>query len=299
MRVRNAHVPLYAAGLALIMAAAVTGCAAKSSSATGTGGSSAPAQVTPLEAVKLAAHTSRNATSFTGTMSMQLTVKPGAASAAGDAGSMNLTATFAERLHPSLLARVDFTSWTVQGASMPGGMSGMAEIVTPTAIYLKWPYLTQMAHLTKPWLDVPLSAFAKSSGVNISQLMNQATGNSPLAQTQMMAAATSVREVGTGTIDGTPVTEYTGTIPLDKALAYLTGSTKIAMEQQLAAKDLSHERFTVWIDGQHVTRKAVVTLTGKSISETVTMTITSLNKPVDVAVPSAGQTSPLPAGALG
>lgn len=298
MQVGTTRLPLYAAGLAVIIMAAVTGCATKSSSTTGASRPSAPA-VTPLEAVKLAAQTSHSANSFTGTMNMQVTVKPGAASSTGGPGSLSMTATFAERLHPSLLAKINLGSLSVQGASMPGGMSGMTEIITPTALYMKWPYLTQMMHLTKPWLVIPLSALGKSSGVNISQLMNQATGNSPLAQTQMMAGATSVRKAGTGTIGGIPVTEYTGTVPLDKAVAYLSGSTKTAVERELATAGLTSEKFTVWIDGQHVTRKAIVALTGKSVSETVVMTITSINKPVNVTVPPASQTSTLPASALG
>lgn len=297
MQVGSARSPLHAAGLVVIVAAAVTGCAASSSSSAGASRSSAPAAVTPLEAVQLAANVSAHVNTFTGTMSMQSTAKAGAASATGGSGDLSMTATFAEQLHPSLLADVTIKSIVTAGTSLPGGMS---EIVTPTEMYLKAPYLTQLMHLSKPWLVIPLSAFAKSNGVNLSQLLNQATGNSPLSQSQLLADATSVRQVGTGTSGGVPVTEYTGTIPLnDKMLSKLPSSLKTQVQQDMKTLGLTSEKFTVWTDGQHLTRKLIVTLPGKSSTETVTMTITSIDKPINVTLPPASQTSPLPSNVLG
>ena len=288
MQIGSSRFPLYA-GVALIAAAAVTGCAAISS--TGGGGSSASAAASPLTEVKLAAQTSTKANSFTGTMSMRLTATPGASSTDGITGDTSMTATFAEQLHPSLLASVNVGSLTSAGKSLPGGL---AEIITPTTFYLKWPYLTQAAHLNKPWVAVPFSAASKSTGIDLSQLVNQATSNSPLTQTQLFADATSVRQVGTGTIDGVAVTEYTGTVPMSKAVSRLSGSVKTQLQQRIAAAGFTNEKFTVWIDGQHLTRKAIVTVDGTSVSETVTLTITSINQPVNVTAPPTSQTSPLP-----
>jgi hypothetical protein len=93
-----------------------------------------------------------------------------------------------------------------------------------------------------------------------------------------------------------PVTEYTGTTDLTKAAAALSGSNKSQLQQEITKAGLSTATFTVWIDSQHVTRKAVVHETGKTISETITTTITSINQPVNIAVPTAGQTAPLPTG---
>src|SRR6185437_8936381 len=241
MQVGSSRVPLYA-GLALIAAAAVTGCAASSS--TGGGGPSTSAAASPLAEVKLAAQTSTKANSFTGTMNLKVTAKPGASGAVGLTGDSGMTATFAEQLHPSLLASVNVGSLTTSGKSLPGGLT---EIITPTAFYLKWSYLTQALHLDKPWVAVPFSAISKSSGIDLSQLVNQANSNSPLTQTQLFASATSVHRVGTGTIDGVPVTEYTGTVPMSKAISRLSGSVKGQLQQQIAAAGFTDEKFTVWI----------------------------------------------------
>ena len=93
---------------------------------------------------------------------------------------------------------------------------------------MKWSYLTQMLHLSKPWLAIPVPSGSKSSGINLSQIFSQESGSDPLTQSQLLQGATSVHQVGTGSIDGVPVTEYTGTLPLDKAISYLSGAAKTA-----------------------------------------------------------------------
>jgi hypothetical protein len=295
MQVRATRLPLFAAGLAAITAMTAAGCAASSSSSAGTGGSSAP-PASALAAVKLAATTTGRVNSFTGTLSMKGTVNPGVASSAGVSGGMSMTGSFAEQLRPTLLLSASIGSYSMLGTSLPGGLT---ELITPTALYLKSPAITQELHLTKPWVTVSLSAASKGSGVNLSQLVSQATGSGPLTQAQMLGASSSVRQVGTGSIDGVPVTEYTGTIPVVKAIDGLSGSAKAEMEQANTAAGLTNETYTVWIDGQHIIRKADITGTGATMTEHVVMTVTSVNQPVNIAVPPASQTSSLPAGALG
>src|SRR6202167_5803538 len=265
MRARTARSPLYSAGLAAIAAAALAGCAAGSSGTGATGaGTHAAAASSPLDAVQLAAKTTGGANSFSGTMSVQATAKPGAPSS----DDVSMTATMAEQLRPSLLTEVQIGTLSAAGQSLPGGLS---EIVTPSSLYMKWSLLTQELHTTKPWLVIPVSALSKSSGVNLSQLFSQATNSSPLNESQMLAGASGVRKVGTGTIDGVPVTEYTGTVSLDKGMQYLSGSSKAAMQKQIAAAGLSTATFTVWVDAQ----------------------------PVNIQIPAADQTTSLPTSALG
>ena len=293
MRARTTRSPLYAAGVTVILAAALAGCAAAGSGAGATGsGTRTAAPASALDAVQLAAKTTGGASSFTGTMSVQATAKPGAASS----GNVSLTASMAERLRPSLLAEVQIGTLSVAGQSLPGGLS---EIITPGSLYLKWSILTQELHASKPWLAIPVSALSKSSGVNLSQLFSQATSTSPLNESQLLTGATGVRKVGTGTLDGVPVTEYTGTVSLDRGMQYLSGSAKAAMQKQITAAGLSTATFTVWVDGQRVMRKAVITERGTALTEVVTVAISSINQPVNIQVPAADQTTALPAGALG
>lgn len=293
MHMRVARLSLYAAGIAVVVAAGVTGCAKSSGSTAGSGRSSS-APISALDAVRLAGKTSSSANSFTGSMNLQATVKAGALGSSSG-GAVNMAATFAERIHPSLLVNMNIGSMSSMGITLPGEMS---EILTPTTIYMKWAYLTQMMHLTKPWLALPLSALGQKSGINFSQIFSQANNSSPLQQTQLFQGASSVRQVGTGSINGVPVTKYTGTINLDKGLTYFTGSARAQLEQEFGQAGLHAATFTAWIDAQHITRKAIIVESGKDINETVTMTITSINQPVNVTLPSAGQTTSLTSSEL-
>jgi hypothetical protein len=291
------------AGLAAVAAAAIAGCGASSgSTASATGvtaspGSAAASPGSALSAVQLAAKTASGASSVTGTMSVQATAKPGTtaspATGSTSSGSLALTATFAEQLRPSLLVSVDIGSLTSAGTSLPGGLS---EVLTPSTLYLKSSALTTELHLAKPWIAIPLSQLGKGSGINLSQILNSVNGNGPLTQSQLLAGATSVHQAGTSTLDGVPVTEYTGTLSLDKGLASLPSSTKTQLQQAITAEGLTTANFTVWIDDSHTVRKSVVTEDGKALKETITTTVTSLGKPVNITVPSASETAPLPSG---
>ena len=292
MNARTTRLPLYAAGLAMI-AAAAAGCAASSGSGARGGSSAAP--VNPLAAVKLAAKTTSKVNSFTATMSIQIVPKAGASTSTGLSGPTKLTMTFGEQVHPTLLVSANIQLPNVAGTPMAGDLT---EIITPTVMYIKWTYLTQQLHATKPWLAIPLSALSKS-GVNLSQIMDQASANGPLADSQLLTAATSVRRVGTGSINGVPVTEYTGTVPLSAALSHFSGSLKTMAEQLMSAEGVTSETFTIWVDGNNVLRKAVTTATGTGMSESTVMTVTSINQPGGITVPPASQTSSIPNGALG
>jgi hypothetical protein len=291
MRPRTTRSPLYAAGLTAVLVAAVAGCAAAGSGTSATGpGPTSTAGSSPVEAVKLAAKTTSGANSFTGTMSLQAT------GSSGSADNVSMTASMAEQLHPSLLAEVRIGTLSAAGQSLPGGLT---ELITPSTLYMQWSFLTQELHTGKPWLAIPVSGLSKSSGVNLSQIFSQATSNSPLNESQLLAGASDVQRIGTGTVDGVPVTEYRGTVPIDKGLQYLSGSAKTALQQQITAAGLTTATFTVWIDSSQVMRKAVITEHGTALTEVITITITSLNQPVNIQIPAADQTSTLPGGALG
>ena len=281
MDTRVARKPLRAAGFAVVLTAALAACGSQSA------GSSSGASATPLSTIRLAAETSDNANSFTGTMSLKSTAKAGGSTS--DDAAFN--ATFAEQLHPSLVAEVTFASLSTAGSTLPGSMT---EILTTKTLYMKWAYLTQLLHTTKPWLALPLSTLGKSSGINLSQLLGQAGSSSPLSESQLLGGATSVRKVGTGTLDGVAVTEYAGTLSLDKGIKYLSAGNRAAVQKQLTAAGLTTATFTVWIDGKSTVRKAIINENGTTVSDTITVAITSINQPVGVTIPAASQTSALP-----
>lgn len=272
-------------GAVAILAAGVTACGSAGSSASTSTTPTAQA-LSPQQAVQLAARTTSSVNSFVGTLSARVNT----ASGAGD-----ISGTFTEQLHPSLLARVDIGAFNMGGQSVPGGMS---EVLTANSFYLKMSMLTQALHTSKPWIEIPFSTLSKATGVNLGALLNQLQTSSPLTQTMMFAGATGVRTIGTGVVDGVPVTEYTGSVSMTEAIAKLPASLRTSMGQQVRKTGISSMRFTAWVDGQHRVRKEVITETGSSFSETMTFTIGSINQPVSIQVPSASQTTTLPASIL-
>jgi hypothetical protein len=287
-----------AAITAAFLAGGLSGCgpAVPSSSGEPTAPGKSAAPLTPLNTVRLAAQTASGVTSFTGTMSLQTSADPAASGSASSLGNVTMNATFAEQLHPSLRGEVDIASLSSAGMSLSGGVQ---EIVTPATIYLRWAFLTQTLHLTRPWLSIPVSAMSKSSGVNFGQLFAEVSSSGPLSEAQLLGGATAVRKTGTSVIGGVPVTEYTGTLPMSKGLQYLTGSARTQLAQAVAADGFTTADFIVWIDTGHTVRKAIVTEVGKTVTETITTTITSVDKPFTVTLPAASETAPLPGSDLG
>ena len=89
-----------------------------------------------------------------------------------------------------------------------------------------------------------------------------------------------------------------GTLSLSKGLGYLSGSAKTQMRQAIAKAGFKTATFTVWVDGQHLIRKYDVTQAGTALTETIDLTLDSINKPVNITAPTADQTMTLPTGDL-
>jgi len=273
---------LAAAGTVIILASGVAACSSS-------GGKPAQAR-TPQQAIELAANTSRAINTFAATVSVKLN-----SSAAGGTGAVNLTGTVTEQLHPSLLAEADYSSFAAAGHSFPGGMS---EVITSDSVYIKLSLLTQALHTSKPWIAIPFSALSRASGINLSSLFDQLQTSSPLSQSQLFAGATNVRKVGTGTINGVPVTEYSGSVSMTQALAKLPADLRTSLGPIIKKAGINSARFSEWLDAQNQVRKVIVTESGSQFSETITTTVSSINQPVHIRKPAASQTTSLPASVL-
>jgi hypothetical protein len=277
---------LAAASAIAILVSGVAACSSGSLAPKAPGSAQKPQ--TPQQAIQLAANTSRAVTSFAANMSIQI-------KSSGSVGNVSLAGTITEQLRPSLLAEANYNTFGVGGQSFPGGLD---EIVTPSSVYLKLGMLTQALHTSKPWIAISFSSLSKATGVDLTSLFGQLQTSSPLNQSQLFAGATNVRQVGTAVINGVPVTEYTGSVSMSEALAKLPASLRTSLGADISKAGISSAKFTEWLDAQHQVRKVIVTETGSSLSETITTTVTSINQPVSIQVPSASQTSPLPSSFL-
>jgi hypothetical protein len=293
-RVRGAHLGAIAITAGAI---AVAGCSASSSNHSASGGASSSASasansggtspggasLTAAQAIKDAAAHAEKATSY----AADVTVKTSGTASSTIAGTLKQQTT------PSPLAVADFSSVTVQGQQVAGGLQ---EIVNSDAIYLKLSELTRQTG--KPWIKIPGSDLSKLGGASLSQLLQNGS-NDPLVQTQMLSSSTDVKKVGTATVNGVKTTEYTGTYPITAGLAKLPAASRSKIASQLKAMGLTTERFTVWLDDQQQVRKVISSAKGTSESVVSTVTVTSVNQPVSAALPPASQTATVPASELG
>jgi hypothetical protein len=293
-RVRGAHVGAIAITAGAI---AVAGCSSSSpnnsaagqasssasASASSGGTSSAGGSLTAAQAIKDAAQRAQKATSYAADVTVQTS---------GTASS-TISGTLKQQTTPSPLAVADFSSVTVQGQQVPGGME---EIVNSAGIYLKLAELSKQTG--KPWIKIPGSDLSKLGGASLSQLLQNGS-NDPLVQAQMLSSSTNVKKVGTATINGVKTTEYTGTYPITAGLAKLPAATRSKIASQLQAMGLTTEHFTVWLDDQQQVRKVVTSAKGTSEQVASTVTVTSVNQPVSVTLPPASQTATVPSSELG
>jgi hypothetical protein len=277
---------LAVAGAVACLTAAIAGCSSSSSSSH-TASSAAP--LSPTQAVLLAAHSAEKVNTFSGTISLQGTLHE-----SGATGPIDIAGTASGQLHPSVLLSENFTTFKAGGENL----APMDEMITTNDLYMKLSVLTQALHTSKPWVEMPLSALSAKSGINLGSLLSQAQNSSPLATVQLLAGASDVKKVGTGTVGGTPVTEYSGTITIAKALDNLPADTRAGFQKAAATTGVKSASFKVWLDASNQARKEVAVEDGTAISETTTVTLTSVNQPVTITPPPASQVTSIPASAL-
>ncbi len=143
-----------------------------------------------------------------------------------------------------------------------------------------------------------VSSISQSSGINLSQIFSQESGSEPLTQSQLLAGGDVRAPGGHREHRRCPRHRVHGDGPAAQGDVLPLGRGQDAAAAGDGEAGFTDETYTVWIDGQHTVRKAVITEAGKTMRETITTTITSINQPVNIAVPAAGQTSPLPGGDL-
>ncbi|HEX6527397.1 MAG TPA: hypothetical protein VF070_46400 [Streptosporangiaceae bacterium] len=271
---------LVAAGAIGLLAAA--GCSSNS-----TKSATQPAKANtlpPSQAVQLAASLSQAETSLTATIdvSMQGSI------------AMNSSGTVQEQMKPTVFVNANMSAVTVNGQTVPGGIQ---EILTPSTLYMRMHELSQMTG--KQWLKLPFSELSGlTGGVNLGQLIQQASSSEPTSQTELLTGASNVHMVGSSVIDGVPVSEYTGTISMRTALQRIPAAQRSQVSQAISKAGIESADFTVWLDAQHHARKLIIKEKGSSITETTTMQVTSIDQPVNTQLPPASQTATIPASSL-
>jgi hypothetical protein len=210
--------------------------------------------------------------------------------------AVTLAGTITEQVRP-LLASANFSKLQSAGQNL----GPLTEVLSTKGVYLKMPMVSKDlgqalgAGSSKPWFEF---SSASLSGSGLSGLFNEMQNTSPLSAAQLLSGATNAKKLGTSTLNGVQVTELQGSEPASAALAKLPSSRRSTVGKEISSLGVSTVGFTVWVDGQNLIRKQIVTEKGSKETITTTATVTSVNQPVSVSVPPSSQVTQIPASAL-
>jgi hypothetical protein len=188
------------------------------------------------------------------------------------------------------------------------------ELIEGQTIYMKLPTAITSRVPTfggKPWLEVNLAKAAASAGVpGLSSLTsNPATSDPSQMLNYLRGASGTVTKVGTEQVNGVQTTHYRGAISLDRVPDALPPVSRQAARQAIQSLErqtnLRQLPFDVWVDGQHLVRRLVLsfaeTVSGQSVNMTIRIEIPQYGPQPVPAAPPADQVTDLTAltGAAG
>jgi hypothetical protein len=267
---RGGPAPRRAAATSLAAAALIVVAACGSSTA---GGGS----LTPRDALLAAVSSTQKVTSAVETLDVKVS----------GAETLNTSGTVRVQLKPALLVSANLS------VAELGKATPIKEVLTGSAIYFSAPSLTAQLS-SKAWVKIPLSALKGTSAAGFAQLFHSLQSDNFTNQTELLALIKNARVGGKATIDGTPTTEYVGSLKADQALKALPANFRKALSSDLSELGDAPIGFHVWIDGQNHVRKMIEVVTVKGVTLNTTVDVTSLNKPVNITVPPASQTTEMP-----
>jgi hypothetical protein len=183
------------------------------------------------------------------------------------------------------------------------------EIIDRLDVYLKLP--AALAHNPashgKPWVKISLAKAAHAAGIQgLSDLLNNPSSSDPSQFLRYLAATSGkVTKVGSQSVDGFQTTEYRAKIDLGRVANGVPAADRAQVRQSIAALErAAHLRsvpVTVWIDGQHLVRRMVVSfgesVSGQAVNATIQVDIPHYGPQPAPQLPPASQVATL--GAAG
>lgn len=237
---------------------------------------------------------------------------PGAAAALAKAFKATAAAGTAKvALHEQVQAAGKSVSVVANGASNFAKHSTQMTMRLPQVGALQFRVIGTTEHLklpaavgnklgaNTPWVKIDAT---KVSGLN--QMGSSFGGVSPQDPSQVLGflqAATSVSEVGSASVNGTPTTEYRVKVDVAK-LADAQGASAQQLDQIKQALGSGPVAIRVWIDKQHLIRqeKLALPISGQATGGTsgqvsLTLNLSDFGAPVTITAPPAGQTTDITA----
>ncbi|SDI26953.1 hypothetical protein SAMN05421505_14143 [Sinosporangium album] len=274
---RRTTLAIAALGSAALLA--VTGCGSNSVQSLGN------IQLSAAEAVAASAEKVQEVTSYT--------VDGVANFNGGDSETGKVQGRMIYQGKPQLAVDINVDSASFGSQSLPGGARA---ILLGDTVYVKLDILQKVAGATKPWIKVPLSE-ADKEGVDTGQLLGQVQQFDLANATKMLSTSKDVKAVGTETVGGVETTHYSGTFPVDAAVAQLPAEAKERATRNFA--ELKNVKFDLWADAQSLPRKITLSGGDEHGKADLALEFKGFNEPADISAPPADQVGEFPKEALG
>lgn len=233
-----------------------------------------PAEVTPATAITRAAEKNEKLTSLSYSMSGTV------------AGSGAIEAQASMSMKPLAMSM----KMTMAG----GAESGEMEVrLVDEAMYLNG---GEPLEDGKKWMKFDLAALKEAGGEDpLAELTSQA-GQNPTDSSGALAASKDLKKVGEETVDGVRTTHYTGTITLDTMRESLknedaeTRKRREATLKQYEENGVDRLTMDLWIDENDQTKQVRTRGATDEGPMDLMIKILSVNEPVTVTAPPAGET---------
>jgi hypothetical protein len=254
--------PLGFAAIAVAAAVAVAGCKPGTySGASSTGSHSGT--TSSASAFSLASQQTQSIRSFTADLNIQAT------------GALNATLT-------GTLREVTAPTPAIAIRAHAGALGNIRVILTNGMAYLKSPFM--MRAYGKPWVMGSMSSMTSTSGLNLGPLLSLLSTSSPLAQVPLFSQAQNTRLMGHSMMNGMRMSEWGGHYMLSNVLGSLNSQMQPSFRSVMNS-GISMTRFRAWMDSSHMVRKLVLIEQGTNTRIVITLVITSINRPMHIAMP--------------
>jgi hypothetical protein len=254
--------PLGFAAVAAVAAITVVGC--KPGVYTSNSSSGPQSGMSSSSALSLAAQQTQQIRSFSADVEIQAT------------GALNATLT-------GTLHEVTTPSPIISLRANAGALGNVRVILANGMAYLRSPLLNRS--YGKPWVMGSTSSMSSTSGLNFGPLLGLLSTSSPLVQVPLFSQASNLRMMRRSMMDGSRTSEWGGHYMLSTVLGSLNSSLRPGM-QSVMNSGITMTRFRAWMDPTHMMRKLVLIEVGTNTRITITLVITSINRPMHITMPS-------------
>lgn len=244
---------------------------------------------------------SADATTAAGTarMSMQMTMSMPQGASMPEGGELTMNAEgaydFANRL-----GEMSMTMELPEEAGPMAGTQNIEMVFEDLVIYMKYPFMSQMAPGTKPWIKMDLQKLGEESGMDFGSMMQSGSSDPSQMLEWLRGVSGDVQVVGEEDVRGVTAIHYAGTIDFnkvaDQAPAELRDQLKASIDMMRKALGTSTVPFDVWIDEQGRAVRMQQSFEFKQgatqgASMSMTVDIFDFGTEVDIQIPPPSQTS--------